>query len=136
MLVLSRFADESVRVGDDIIVKVEGILREQFDCKVLLRTEAPPAIQEIIKKSLLERIKGKLFIDPKTEAPIFSMQIDEKLQIGDVVMIIIDIRDGMRARLGFEASEEIPIHRQEVYDDMKKRGQVRSLGSHHSSPTS
>jgi len=42
---------------------------------------------------------------------------------GNVVVTIIDIR-GDKVRLGIEAPEEIPVHRQEVYEAIQreKRG--------------
>jgi carbon storage regulator len=42
--------------------------------------------------------------------------------IGDkVVVTIVDIR-GDKVRLGVQAPEEIPVHRQEVYDAIKREG--------------
>jgi carbon storage regulator len=43
--------------------------------------------------------------------------------IGDkVVVTIVDIR-GDKVRLGIEAPEEIPVHRQEVYDAIQRENQ-------------
>jgi carbon storage regulator len=43
--------------------------------------------------------------------------------IGDNVMItIVDIR-GDKVRLGIEAPQEIPVHRQEVYEAIKRENQ-------------
>jgi carbon storage regulator len=42
--------------------------------------------------------------------------------IGDkVVITIVDIR-GDKVRLGIEAPQEIPVHRQEVYEAIKRDG--------------
>jgi len=42
--------------------------------------------------------------------------------IGDkVVITIVDIR-GDKVRLGIQAPEEIPVHRQEVYEAIKREG--------------
>jgi len=42
--------------------------------------------------------------------------------IGDkVVITIVDIR-GDKVRLGIEAPNEIPVHRQEVYEAIKREG--------------
>jgi carbon storage regulator len=57
--------------------------------------------------------------------------------IGDkVVVTIVDIR-GDKVRLGIEAPQEVPVHRQEVYDAIQREnqragqldpGDVRALG--------
>jgi carbon storage regulator len=46
--------------------------------------------------------------------------------IGDDVMItIVDIR-GDKVRLGIDAPQEIPVHRQEVYEAIKRENQKAS----------
>ena len=46
--------------------------------------------------------------------------------IGDDVMItIVDIR-GDKVRLGIDAPSEIPVHRQEVYDAIKRENEKAS----------
>jgi len=46
--------------------------------------------------------------------------------IGDNVMItIVDIR-GDKVRLGIDAPQEIPVHRQEVYEAIKRENQKAS----------
>jgi carbon storage regulator len=53
---------------------------------------------------------------------VLSRQRDESIMIGDkVVITIVDIR-GDKVRLGIEAPQEIPVHRQEVYDAIKRDG--------------
>ena len=53
---------------------------------------------------------------------VLSRQRDESIMIGDkVVITIVDIR-GDKVRLGIEAPEEIPVHRQEVYEAIKRDG--------------
>jgi carbon storage regulator len=68
---------------------------------------------------------------------VLSRQRDESIMIGDnVVVTIVDIR-GDKVRLGIQAPEEIPVHRQEVYEaiqrENRRAGQldprdVQSLG--------
>ena len=43
----------------------------------------------------------------------------------DVVITIVDIR-GDKVRLGIKAPQEIPVHREEVYDAIKKENEGRS----------
>jgi carbon storage regulator len=51
---------------------------------------------------------------------VLSRQRDESIVIGDnVVVTIVDIR-GDKVRLGIEAPEEIPVHRQEVYEAIQR----------------
>ena len=47
---------------------------------------------------------------------VLSRHRDESIMIGDdVVVTIVDIR-GDKVRLGIEAPQSIPVHRQEVYE--------------------
>jgi carbon storage regulator len=51
---------------------------------------------------------------------VLSRQRDESIVIGDkVVVTIVDIR-GDKVRLGIQAPEEIPVHRQEVYEAIQR----------------
>lgn len=57
---------------------------------------------------------------------VLSRHRDESIMIGDNVMItIVDIR-GDKVRLGIEAPQEIPVHRQEVYEAIKRENQKAS----------
>lgn len=51
---------------------------------------------------------------------VLSRHRDESIMIGDEVMItIVDIR-GDKVRLGIDAPAEIPVHRLEVYEAIKR----------------
>jgi carbon storage regulator len=59
---------------------------------------------------------------------VLSRHRDESIMIGDdVVITIVDIR-GDKVRLGIDAPQDIPVHRQEVYDaiqrENRKAGQL------------
>jgi carbon storage regulator len=59
---------------------------------------------------------------------VLSRQRDESIMIGDkVVITIVDIR-GDKVRLGIEAPSEIPVHRQEVYEAIKREGRLGGAG--------
>ncbi|QDU97029.1 carbon storage regulator CsrA [Lignipirellula cremea] len=68
---------------------------------------------------------------------VLSRHRDESIMIGDdVVVTIVDIR-GDKVRLGINAPQDIPVHRQEVYEAIQrenkkamqvKPGQTRDLG--------
>lgn len=51
---------------------------------------------------------------------VLSRKKNERIVIGDgIVITIVDIR-GDKCRLGVECDREIPVHRQEVYDAIKR----------------
>ena len=51
---------------------------------------------------------------------VLSRHRDESIMIGDdVVVTIVDIR-GDKVRLGIEAPQHIPVHRQEVYEAIQR----------------
>ena len=51
---------------------------------------------------------------------VLSRQRDESIMIGDdVEIIIVDVR-GDKVRLGITAPKDIPVHRREIYDAIKK----------------
>lgn len=54
---------------------------------------------------------------------VLSRQRDESIMIGDdIVITIVDIR-GDKVRLGIQAPTQIPVHRQEVYEAIKRENQ-------------
>lgn len=56
---------------------------------------------------------------------VLSRHIDESIMIGDdIVITVIDIR-GDKVRLGIEAPQAVPVHRQEVYDAIKRGDKKR-----------
>jgi carbon storage regulator len=57
---------------------------------------------------------------------VLSRHRDESIMIGDdVVVTIVDIR-GDKVRLGIAAPQDIPVHRQEVYDAIQRENQKAS----------
>jgi carbon storage regulator len=58
---------------------------------------------------------------------VLSRKRDEKIVIGnDIVVTIVEIR-GDRVRLGFEAPREVSIHRQEVFDAIRRQSQQENM---------
>ena len=51
---------------------------------------------------------------------IFSRKIGERIIIGDGITITIVEICGGKVRIGIEAPESVPVHRQEVYDAKKE----------------
>lgn len=53
---------------------------------------------------------------------VLSRKKNESIVIDDrIKIVIVDIR-GDKVRLGVEAPQEVPVHRQEVYDAIKRAG--------------
>lgn len=51
---------------------------------------------------------------------VLSRYKDQSIYIGDdIVITVVDVR-GDRIRLGIEAPADVPVHREEIYDAIKK----------------
>lgn len=56
---------------------------------------------------------------------VFSRRRGDEIVIGDgVVVSIVDIR-GDKVRLGIVSPPEVPVHRQEVYDAIRRESAAR-----------
>ena len=56
---------------------------------------------------------------------VLSRKKYESIMIGDDVEVFIVEIQRDKVRLGIKASEEIPVHRREVYDSIKRNGEKR-----------
>ena len=60
---------------------------------------------------------------------VLSRQRDETIMIGDEIEVtVIDIR-GSKVRLGIKASPQIPVHRKEVYEAIKRNNLTDAKGN-------
>jgi carbon storage regulator len=51
---------------------------------------------------------------------VLSRQVDEKIIIGDsIVITVVEIRRGL-VRLGIDAPRDVPVHREEVYNAIQR----------------
>lgn len=56
---------------------------------------------------------------------VLSRYKDQSIYIGDdIVITVVDVR-GDRIRLGIEAPSDVPVHRQEIYEAIKKEELVQ-----------
>lgn len=63
---------------------------------------------------------------------VLSRKKNESIVINDdITIVVVEIR-GDKVRLGVEAPKEVPVHRREVYDAIKR---VEQPGSTDHSPT-
>lgn len=54
---------------------------------------------------------------------VLSRKRDESIIIGDdIVITVVDIR-GDKVRLGIDAPQDVPVHRQEVYEAIQRENQ-------------
>ncbi|MCH2180449.1 MAG: carbon storage regulator CsrA [Mariniblastus sp.] len=57
---------------------------------------------------------------------VLSRHRDQSIMIGDnIVITVVDVR-GDKVRLGIDAPQEVPVHRQEVYEAIKRENQKSS----------
>jgi len=106
-----------------------------------MEKSARPLCEERACKPTIDRItKATGAARPKRRGPtpqqagkesrmlVLSRQRDESIIIGDnVVVTVVDIR-GDKVRLGIEAPKEVPVHRQEVYEAIRRENQRNARG--------
>jgi carbon storage regulator len=57
---------------------------------------------------------------------VLSRKVNETIIINDnIVITVVDIR-GDKVRLGIDAPKDVPVHRQEVYDAIKRSAEGHS----------
>jgi carbon storage regulator len=53
---------------------------------------------------------------------VLSRKKDEAIILGDdIKIVVVEIREG-KVRLGVEAPKEVPVHRQEIYEAIRREG--------------
>ena len=59
---------------------------------------------------------------------VLSRKKNESIVINnDITIVVVEIR-GDKVRLGVEAPKEVPVHRREVYDAIKRNEQLAAEG--------
>jgi carbon storage regulator len=52
--------------------------------------------------------------------PYFNCKIGDRIRIGpDILLTVADIRDD-KARIGTDAPKSVPVHRQEIYEAIRR----------------
>lgn len=60
---------------------------------------------------------------------VLSRKKNESIVINDdITIVVVEIR-GDKVRLGVEAPKEVPVHRREVYDAIKRSEQAQTTSS-------
>jgi carbon storage regulator len=61
---------------------------------------------------------------------VLTRRIGEAIMIGDQIEVTVLSSDGMKVRLGIGAPSEVPVHRREIYLEIKtKEGAAGSLAA-------
>jgi carbon storage regulator len=60
---------------------------------------------------------------------VLSRERNEGIRIGDDIRIVVVEIRGDKVRLGIEAPQEVPVHRDEVYEAIKRNGSKREQSS-------
>lgn len=51
---------------------------------------------------------------------ILSRRVGESLKIGDAITVTVVSVRGFNVRIGIDAPEEVPVHREEVYQKIQR----------------
>lgn len=56
---------------------------------------------------------------------ILTRKVGEKLMIGDDIEVVVLSAKGNQVRIGISAPEIMPVHREEIYELIKKQSEVK-----------
>jgi carbon storage regulator len=125
VLILSRLRGETVVIGDDVRVTVADIRGH----KVRLAVLAPCGTavhREEVYRAIAEEIGGGPVPSGGDLSGVYGNLVltrkkDEKIRIADdVTVMVIEVR-GDKVRLGIDAPREVSVHREEVYNAIRRR---------------
>ncbi|MFW2132545.1 carbon storage regulator [Ectothiorhodospira haloalkaliphila] len=57
---------------------------------------------------------------------IFDLKLNDRIQIGDDVVIEILKRTGIQVKIGIEAPRDVKVYRKELYDHLQATGEKRA----------
>jgi carbon storage regulator len=102
------------------------LTREECGDPLAERTHKPSANRQAAPRSLDKQIIHEASAWPRKEPRmlVLSRQRDQTIMIGDDIEItVVDIR-GDKVRLGINAPSQIPVHRKEVYEAIKRENRA------------
>jgi carbon storage regulator CsrA len=121
MLVLSRYKNEAIYVGDNIRIVIADIR----GARVKIVIEAPPEVS-IHRKEVHEAIqRGAQSATRPTLARkeftrlVLTRKTNEVICIGDDIRVMVVEVRGDRVRIGVNAPESVAVHREEIYEAIK-----------------
>jgi len=107
MLIVTRFAGQSVMVGDDLTVSVQRI---------------GPGLAVIVVAQRVREEDGERFEDIRK----VELGNRESIPLGaDCRCMLMAVRDD-RIRPGFAAPRKTPVHRREVYDTIRRKASEKT----------
>jgi len=60
---------------------------------------------------------------------VLSRKVGESIRIGDDIVVMVTSIEGDKVRIGIEGPREVPIHREELYQKIKRENlQAASIG--------
>jgi len=59
---------------------------------------------------------------------VLTRKLGEVIKIGDRIKVVVVAVDGNSVKLGIEAPEDIPVHREEVYEKIAAENKAASSG--------
>jgi carbon storage regulator len=147
MLVMSRKRDESIMIGDRARVTVVDLRGDKVRLGIQAPKEIPVHRQEVYdaiqrenrkaaavegtEKKAVEAVSDSMWWKGKEiegSMLTLSRKKNESIMINDDIMIVVVEIRGDKVRIGIEAPKEVPVHRQEVYDAIKRGEEKESDG--------
>jgi carbon storage regulator len=59
---------------------------------------------------------------------VLTRKVDESIMIGDMVEVKVLGIDGSSVKLGIQAPREVPVHRKEIYEEIRKENVAATEG--------
>jgi carbon storage regulator len=117
-LVLTRKLGEKIMVGDDIVIQVTLIAGN----KVRLGIRAPDSVPILREEALATEPGKRTRRAPADGSPrdgngtlVLTRKLGEKIMVGDDIVIQVTLIAGNKVRLGIQAPQSLPIHREEIH---------------------
>ena len=108
MLVLTRKKNEKICIGKDITVRVVRVNKSRVSMAIV----APGEVR--VRRGELPAFDEPRPPDRTLKTVVLTRKLDEKIHIGDFVVITVTDFRGDRVRLGIDAPQEVPVWRDEV----------------------